>query len=196
MAASKPAASLSPSLLARKGGAKPAMRPQFHSLPDPNEATARDMSFEDLGWNDMGEIDPIDPVAQLTAMPQSPAVADEDQASHDLGLTPMAGEVVQLNGSPVLDSRPAANSNSPVLDQHRKIAKSLVQPPVRRKSAFASGKRTAFTFRIDPDRHLKLRLASTISNRSAQQLMTEALDRLLDEMPELDALASKVRSSR
>lgn len=42
----KPLASLSSSLLARKGQAKPAMRPQgFNGFGAPNE---------DLGWNDMG----------------------------------------------------------------------------------------------------------------------------------------------
>lgn len=46
-------ASLGPTLLARKGGAKPAMRPQLAPLPDvaPVDVDA----LEDLGWNDMGE---------------------------------------------------------------------------------------------------------------------------------------------
>ncbi|MEE1877469.1 hypothetical protein [Altererythrobacter litoralis] len=42
-------ASLSPTLLARKGGAKPAMRPQLAPIPDASTA-----NLEDLGWNDMG----------------------------------------------------------------------------------------------------------------------------------------------
>ena len=42
-------ASLSPTLLARKGGAKPAMRPQLAPIPDASAA-----NLEDLGWNDMG----------------------------------------------------------------------------------------------------------------------------------------------
>ena len=45
-------ASLTPTLLARKGGAKPAMRPQLAPLHQFHEATAR--QFDDLGWNDMG----------------------------------------------------------------------------------------------------------------------------------------------
>ncbi|UZK69698.1 hypothetical protein OKW76_01015 [Sphingomonas sp. S1-29] len=51
----KPIASLSSGLLARKGQAKPAMRPQglvgFNSLA------------EDLGWNDMGSPAPVEPAA-------------------------------------------------------------------------------------------------------------------------------------
>ena len=45
----KPMASLSPSLLARKGTARPAMRPQ-----DVIGAAQADVG-EDLGWNDLGE---------------------------------------------------------------------------------------------------------------------------------------------
>jgi hypothetical protein len=49
-------ASLSPTLLARKGGAKPAMRPQLAALAVNQEAVAAlaDEHLEDLGWNDMG----------------------------------------------------------------------------------------------------------------------------------------------
>ncbi|KEO90267.1 hypothetical protein EH31_09260 [Erythrobacter longus] len=46
-------ASLGPTLLARKGGAKPAMRPQIAALPD--IALVDPEMLEDLGWNDMGE---------------------------------------------------------------------------------------------------------------------------------------------
>ncbi|HMP57349.1 MAG TPA: hypothetical protein PKD92_12360, partial [Novosphingobium sp.] len=49
----KPFASLSPSLLARKGSARPAMRPQIQPLRQFHEATARQIE-DDLGWNDMG----------------------------------------------------------------------------------------------------------------------------------------------
>jgi len=48
----KPFASLSPSLLARKGAARPAMRPQVVPLRQFNDSTAR--QIDDLGWNDMG----------------------------------------------------------------------------------------------------------------------------------------------
>lgn len=52
-------ASLGPSLLARKGGAKPAMRPQVAPLVA-DEATIAALAedqLEDLGWNDMGDSD-------------------------------------------------------------------------------------------------------------------------------------------
>ena len=49
-------ASLGPSLLARKGGAKPAMRPQVAPLVAEETAVPED-KLEDLGWNDMGASD-------------------------------------------------------------------------------------------------------------------------------------------
>jgi hypothetical protein len=54
----------------------------------------------------------------------------------------------------------------------------------------AKGK-AAFTLRLDPQRHLKLRLACAVDGRSAQMLVTDALDQLLAAMPELDAMAAK-----
>lgn len=62
----------------------------------------------------------------------------------------------------------------------RTVAKSV---PARQKAAF--------TLRLDRERHLKLRLASALHNRSAQQIVTEALDNFLADMPELDALAAR-----
>jgi hypothetical protein len=49
----KPLASLSSTLLARKGGAKPAMRRQGIHISDQEEHPGEG-HHEDLGWNDMG----------------------------------------------------------------------------------------------------------------------------------------------
>jgi hypothetical protein len=40
---------------------------------------------------------------------------------------------------------------------------------------------------------LKLRLACAVGGRSAQQFVTDALDQLLDRMPELEAMAEKAK---
>jgi len=172
-------ASLSPSLLARKGGAKPAMRPQHAALASMQSAgpltEPEPEALEDLGWNDMG---------------------DSDQAGADVvQLTPMRGpepdeeteEVAQVTAK-----RPA------VLDQQDRIAERLAAPaptraPVRRAATERTGGRAAFTLRLDANRHLKLRLATTIRGVSAQALVTEALDALLGDMPELDMLAAQVK---
>ena len=53
--------------------------------------------------------------------------------------------------------------------------------------------KAAFTLRLDPERHLKLRLACAVNGRSAQQIVTDAVDKLLREMPELEALAEKAK---
>ena len=47
-------ASLSSTLLARKGGAKPAMRPQS-GVPGPVDGKEAAANLEDLGWNDLGD---------------------------------------------------------------------------------------------------------------------------------------------
>lgn len=172
-------ASLSPTLLARKGGAKPAMRPQ-NGAPGKVDGKEAAASLEDLGWNDMGESDDDQKsgeVIQLTAPKSQP----EEQTEQAL---PMA-------------------SHSPVRDTIERIAEKLVapQPPPKANNSDApanrpSGsrkRRAAFTLRLDQDRHLKLRLACTISGRSAQQLVTDAVDSLLSEMPEITTLAAQVK---
>lgn len=76
------------------------------------------------------------------------------------------------------------------------VAAPKKRSPVRaRRSALDRGSRAAFTLRLDSERHLKLRLACTVRGRSAQQLVTEALDALLDEMPDVGSLAAQVQRS-
>ena len=63
------------------------------------------------------------------------------------------------------------------------------------KASTDKGHKAAFTLRLDAERHLRLRLASTIQNRSAQRLVTEALDRFLEDIPQLDKLAHQAGQS-
>ncbi|WP_343348272.1 hypothetical protein WJT74_05435 [Sphingomicrobium sp. XHP0239] len=56
--------------------------------------------------------------------------------------------------------------------------------------------KAAFTLRLDKQRHLKLRLACALTGQSAQKMVTEALDRLLGEMTELDELVEQARGER
>ena len=86
----KPFASLSSGLLARKGAARPAMRPQgFGQVGN---------GLEDLGWNDMG-FEP--PKANETARDETHDAFGEDVVehprAHPTGLTPI--------GSPVHDQQ-------------------------------------------------------------------------------------------
>lgn len=160
MAEPKPLASLSPTLLARKGGAKPAMRPQLASITLDTVVH----QLDDLGWNDMGH---------------------DPEAFADEGL----GDVVAIEPSAPIPA-PAVPE---VVRQQQDVARRVAQP---RQSALDHGRRAAFTLRVDADRHLKLRLACAVRNRSAQQLVTEALDRLLNDLPDVAALAAQVADKR
>jgi predicted HicB family RNase H-like nuclease len=159
----RPIASLSPSLLARKGAARPAMRPQLQPLRTFHESTARQL--EDLGWNDMGTETEV-PVG-------APDGSEQEGALHE-------AEIVEFH--------PVGDHALP-----RFAEESAPAPANPRQSALSAGRRAAFTLRLDSERHLKLRLACVTSNRSAQQLVTEALDRLIAELPEVTELAGKVR---
>ena len=152
-------ASLNQSLLARKGGAKPAMRPQ-HGLV-PTAAAAPVEPLEDLGWNDMGH--------------------SEEQEDED-------SNVVQL---PAQDND-VHRQQQVLAEKISEVSKDEARP---RASASKRGKRAAFTLRLDAERHLKLRLACTVKNRSAQQIVTEALDTMLAAMPEVEALAAQVNQN-
>lgn len=166
-------ASLSSTLLARKGGAKPAMRPQS-TVVGPVDGAAAAASLEDLGWNDMGEETPAAKAeASLLKVPAQ-VVSIAPQAANE------GGEPNQVRAS--LDRIAMQLDKKPEDKQ-----------PLQRQSALKQGKRAAFTLRLDQHRHLMLRLACTVRGSSAQQLVTDALDGLLAEMPEIAALAAQVQ---
>jgi hypothetical protein len=58
--------------------------------------------------------------------------------------------------------------------------------------AVDNARKAAFTLRLDASRHLKLRLAAAVTGRSAQQVVTEALDAFLEGLPEIDRLAQQL----
>jgi hypothetical protein len=209
----KPFASLSSGLLARKGAARPAMRPQgFGQVGN---------GLEDLGWNDMGFEPP--------KAAEAPRDADHDAfgedvvehpRAHPTGLTPVGSpvhdqqaEIVERFADtdeadedeiddtterfePEAEQAPAP-APTPVLA--KPVVESLRSPlaaprrAARVRSAPGSKSRAAFTLRLDSNRHLKLRLACAVDGRSAQQLVTDALDQLLERMPDLDGLAEKAK---
>lgn len=71
MIGSKSMSSLSSGLLARKGQARPAMRPQGGSLG---------MTGDDLGWNDMGAPAPIPAAAMPPVLVEREALKEEVEA--------------------------------------------------------------------------------------------------------------------
>ena len=191
----KPFASLSSGLLARKGAARPAMRPQGFGQAG--------QSLEDLGWNDMGDEDAAADhsaeVLQLTPAPHNPeAEAKTDKGSPKPKVRSMHEELAaRLAESGVSnDDMPAIplKKKDPLVSSAPTVKPvAVAQPRAETRQSLAASRRAAFTLRLDAKRHLKLRLASTVRNRSAQQLVTEALDRFLDAIPEIEALAAQVQ---
>ena len=164
----KPLASLSSGLLARKGQARPAMRPQGGSFA----ATA-----DDLGWNDMGAPVPIPPVLVAREALQeefaepAPAPAAAPQAPPTIASdAPVAVKPVSLATAARIGREAAAKT--------------------------AKGSKAAFTLRLDADRHLRLRLASAVANQSSQALVAQALDAFLKTLPEVEALVAQLPKSK
>ena len=195
----KPFASLSSGLLARKGAARPAMRPQGFGQGG--------AALEDLGWNDMG-FEPPKPaeIARDTSHDAfGEAVVEHPRAIHPSGLTPVQSPVHTQHAEiadrfAVEDAEDEVDETAEVFEEE--AAPAVVQMPVRATTprrvprprvAAGTKAKAAFTLRLDPSRHLKLRLACAVDGRSAQQLVTDALDRLLDSMPELEAMAEKAK---
>lgn len=178
----KPIASLSPKLLARKGAAKPAMRPQSQVLGWAGEEVAfdsqesLDSAHNDLGWNDLG--DAIDSGEAIT-----PATGRRGEKSRLLHLLP---PMVVRQREQLADA----------LNDTAIVPGTAVRGIGARRSAFDDGRRAAFTLRVDAERHLRLRMACAVKNRSAQQLVTEALDRVLAEVNGLEDLARRARRTR
>ena len=163
MAEPKPLASLTSGLLARKGAAQPAMRRPVMGFGQ--QATAA-LLQDDLGWNDMG----FD-VTEPEPVPAEPRAV--------VGLTPMTQP-------PVAAPVPTVMVEREDLAERMEAAVKTIAPA---KRAATKGRKAAFTLRLDADRHLKLRLASAVVGRSAQQMVTEALDNFLAALPEIDKLA-------
>lgn len=221
-------ASLSSGLLARKGAARPAMRPQgFGQVGS---------GLEDLGWNDMGFEPPKpaiasnrddahdafgdelpepalrNPLAALTpvASPvhdQQAVIADRFGAfanesgedEDDLDETAELYETADPADGPVLSIKPAkaAITFVPIAAPAVVEPKVAIVAPARGPRAAPGSKaKAAFTLRLDGPRHLKLRLACAVTGRSAQQIVTDALDQLLESMPELDVMAERAPKRR
>jgi len=196
----KPFASLSSGLLARKGAAKPAMKPQGFGQMGGGH-------LEDLGWNDMG-FEPPKPAETPPRDADHDAFGEEidDQPRvHPTGLTPVHSPVHSQHAE--LADRLGVEDSDEEFDETAEPYDEAEPAPVailptatpvphrapRPRSAPGSKAKAAFTLRLDPERHLKLRLACAVNGRSAQQLVTDALDQLLVDMLELEGMAEKAK---
>ncbi|HEV2816731.1 MAG TPA: hypothetical protein VGW40_05870 [Allosphingosinicella sp.] len=181
----RPFASLSSGLLARKGAAKPAMRPQGYSG-----------GFEDLGWNDMGHHEPLgeelggdlpehvpSSIAALTPAPKHPAQPEAAEPE----VVAQQRAIAESFAPEEAESPAPVKAPAPVVALPKRAAAAAAEAP--------HGKKAAFTLRLDGERHLRLRLATAVTGRSAQQIVTEALDHFLASVPEVEALAERVPAS-
>lgn len=225
MSDAKPLASLGASLLARKGSAKPAMRPQSARAAVSGQAAAQNL--EDLGWDDMGDEDnAANHTAEVLSLTPSPhnkeAEALTDKASPKPKVRSMHEELALRLAEEEAKANPAAKKQAlppvtpvkkqalPPIDadepeeieleaatplnvQPIAVMAARTEAPKAKPKAANDSRRAAFTLRLDAKRHLKLRLAATVRGRSAQQLVTEALDRFFDQIPEVETLAAHVK---
>lgn len=182
-------ASLGPTLLARKGGAKPAMRPQLAPLPE----LVADEQLEDLGWNDMGGDDAQNPASD-TGQDNGPLNGELAANDADIVLMKPSAKRKAAVEAPIEDAQSPestliadpVHASQPLPSAKPAQDKKTTNTPAK---ADKSSRRAAFTLRLDSERHLKLRLAATLQGVSAQSLVTEALDAMLDEFEDLEALA-------
>jgi hypothetical protein len=220
---SKPYASLSSGLLARKGGAKPAMRPQGFTNFGAN--------IEDLGWNDMGgEVESFDHVpssiSALTPAPSGRAASEPDPVASEEPFVVEQQRALEESFAPaeiepaeiepvsepavVEQQRALEESFGPAKPEIEPVAETVAEAPVATAApkpraavvrlpkklavpAPAPAKsKAAFTLRLDPERHFRLRLACAVTGKSAQALVTGALDEFLSTFPEVEALAGRV----
>ena len=150
---------------------------------------------------DAGEDEEIDETAELYDPSEELRPLGKSAKSDPLGLGPISSDTV-ATAEPVAESQPEPELQAqselepepaiaevvrlpqPPAASHRTVARSRVAPGAKGKAAF--------TLRLDSERHLKLRLACAVTGRSAQQLVTAALDQLMETMPELGELAGHV----
>jgi hypothetical protein len=158
----KPLASLSSTLLARKGHARPAMRPQG-------------VAIDDLGWNDMGAQAPV--------------------SAHVAGVPPVLVERAALAEEVAASAMPPEQSTPVAEVVSRPVSTATVARMARESAKQTRTGKAAFTLRLDAERHLRLRLATAVTNRSGQQIVSEALDAFLSQHPGLDALVAGVSPS-
>jgi hypothetical protein len=174
-------------------------------------------NLEDLGWNDMG-FEPPKPTVVPVRDEDHDGFGDdieEHPRVHPTGLTPVASPVhsqqaeiadrLSVDGDDEEFDETAEPDDSAHHSEAQPEPLPIVAPVATRvaesaprraptpRAATGSKGKAAFTLRLDPDRHLKLRLACAVDGRSAQQIVTDAVDQFLADMPELDGLAQKAK---
>jgi hypothetical protein len=135
--------------------------------------------------HDMGH----NPLAAAVPDVKPEVKAQQDRIAEQLHVQAEQTEALHYDAPPapvvsIVTAKPVAVAPVAIAAVTPKAKTPRAEPGMKAKSAF--------TLRLDGDRHLRLRLACAVSNRSAQQLVTAALDAFIESMPEIGALAAQL----
>ncbi|PQM26603.1 hypothetical protein CVO77_16445 [Sphingopyxis lindanitolerans] len=215
----KPLASLSAGLLARKGGARPAMRRA--PLGSGPTAPMAGEGYDDLGWNDMGyDVDPdqnaaTEPARMVDLKPLLAGSVLMHNAEAEQAVADAPGHALMPEFAPEFSDALAPDfvpetvevpeivrQQESLIDRVAAVARKVEARPApkpkteRAPRALRAREKAAFTLRLDAERHLRLRLASAVTNRSSQVILIDLLDEYLASLPEIDAMASRLPAAR
>jgi hypothetical protein len=147
------------------------------NIPVEEEVYAEEMHAEEMHAEEIF----AEPVAAIAPVEQFPEIAsfEQEDVEAEFPAPPSIQEQMQ--------------NQKPLLVKTKSVA---TKRPAAKRAAPGLKSKSAFTLRLDGDRHLKLRLACAVRHRSAQQLVTEALDAFIDSLPEVNQLASQLPASK
>lgn len=171
-------------------------------VADPFDALGQavDRAMAELPAARPATVQPLDAETVVPESAEPPAVLEQQQrieqalsaAEPVIVADPVPADAMDAIRSAMTAIPAAAPVRAAAMEQ---AAVSSSRNPRARSRAGARGN-FAFTLRLDPDRHLRLRLASATSNRSAQQIIIQLIDDYLADLPEIDAFAAQVPASR
>jgi hypothetical protein len=167
----KAAASLTGSLLARKGAAYPAA----YSAPSTSSDSDSSDSSQARAYNDPRVIASAPPAPVAPAAMSAPAPQHGEQFQDGRPASIVKPEPVTPEPAPVSMTPPPAPAIGGVPD----AAESVGLPQTMDKMG-----RVRLSVRLDPDRYLRVKMASARTRWSAQDIVIAALDRYLGDKGE------------
>ena len=136
-------------------------------------------------------------------------IAEDAVEQTPADMVPLDPTPVDLTGAPAADFAAEAVEIPEIVRQQESLIERVAavarkvearpEPKAKKDKAPRTQRareKAAFTLRLDAERHLRLRLASAVTNRSAQTILTELLDDYLSALPEIDAMASRLPAAR
>ncbi len=202
----KAAASLTGSLLARKGAAYPAAYSAPTPSPD-NPDGASDASAA-RAYNDPRVIAsappaPVAPAAFSKPAQQqgdqlqdgrfaaSPATSETPAKKRPLDMTPTGDTKPMVDTAPVVDATPVVDPTPTPETQPASYAGMGATDRVGLPQTMDKMGRVRLSVRLDPDRYLRVKMASARTRWSAQDIVIAALDRYLGGKSESDSDAGE-----